>query len=328
MNKNKTLKDVAAAAGVSKMTASRALRRDKDVSEANIEKVRQAARDIGYIGNHLAASFANKRTDLIGVVVPAMTNVVFPQVLSGVSEALAGSGFQPVFGVTDYDDEKEYEILRNMLSWRPAGLILTGLDQPANTLKLLENTDIPIVQMMDSDGSPVDNCVGFSQTLAGRDMAMAILSSGRKRIGYIGKKDTRAAKRRSGFLSALADHGIGYHAERLFDGPSSVEMGRRLAEDLIATERNLDCIYFSNDDLALGCLGFCLERGIDLPETLTLVGFNGLELLNAFPGKIATSRTSRQEIGRIAAEIVLSSLELRGQTDPKTVIIQPEICLA
>lgn len=329
MKKNKTLEDVALAAGVSKMTASRALRGDKDVSAKNVERVTKAARDIGYFGNHLAASLSSKRSDLIGVVVPGMSNIVFPQVMSGVSSALAGTGFQPVFGVTDYDAEKEYEILRNMLSWRPAGLILTGLDQARETRKLLENTDVPVVQIMDSDGEPLDLCVGFSHIQAGRDMAKAILSANRRKIAFACaniSKDTRAAKRRQGFLKALTEEGLGFVGERTLDVPSSVAVGRQLAEDLLKHHPEIDCIYFSNDDLAVGGLGYCIEHNIRVPEAVALVGFNDLDLLNAFPGKIATSRTAREQIGRKAAEMILNSFNDRGLGSEKTLIIQPEIC--
>lgn len=330
MKKNKTLEDVAAAAGVSKMTASRALRDDKDVSQANVIKVKKAARDIGYYGNPLAASLSSKRSDLIGVVVPGMTNVVFPQVLSGVSDALEGTGFQPVFGVTDYKTEKEYNIIRNMLAWRPAGLILTGVDQREDTLAILKNVDIPIVQIMDSDGDPIDCCVGFSHIEAGRDMANAILKAGRKRIGYAGsiiENDMRAIKRRQGFSDALSQKGLSFVDERMQEGPSSVAMGRTLAQALITEHPDLDCIYFSNDDLAVGGLGYCVEAGIDIPGSIALAGFNDLELLNAFPGKIATSRTARQSIGEKAAGMILSSLKKGAQPASKTEIIQPEILL-
>ena len=85
MKKRATLVDVALAAGVSKMTASRALRGAKDVSRGNAEKVRKAAETVGYVGNPLASSLSGKRADLIGVVVPNLTNVVFPQAPTAVN---------------------------------------------------------------------------------------------------------------------------------------------------------------------------------------------------------------------------------------------------
>lgn len=330
MKNRTTLQDVAAAAGVSKMTASRALRGAKDVSVTNVEKVRTAAREIGYYGNHLAASLSSKSSDLIGVVVPSLSNIVFPEVMSGVTDVLYGTGFQPVFGVTDYDAEKEYEILRNMLSWRPAGLIVTGLDQPVETLKLLAEADVPVVQIMDCDGVPVDNCVGFSHTDAGRDMASALLAAGRRRFAYVGcnvGKDTRAAKRKSGFLDVLTGHQIEPCIELLADALSSVETGRRLIQELLDDHPDVDCIYFSNDDLAMGALCYCIDVGISVPETIVLAGFNGLDIIQAFPGKIVTSRTSRQEIGEVAAMMILSSIKKEQTGQPKIRTIQPEISL-
>lgn len=330
MSKRKTLQDVAVASGVSKMTASRALRGDKDVSHASIEKVKKAAREIGYYGNHLAASLSSKRSDLIGVVVPSLSNIVFPQVMSGVTEALSGTHFQPVFGVTDYDNEKEYEILKNMLSWSPAGLIVTGLDQPDYTLNLLANAEIPVVQIMDCDGDPVDACVGFSHIQAGYDMANALVSAGCKRFAYAGlniDKDTRAAKRRAGFINALNEHQMELYTEVAFNKSSSVNAGRQLTEEILLRYPNIDCIYYSNDDLAMGGLCYCIDSGISVPESIVLAGFNGLDILDAFPGKIVTSKTSRQAIGATAARIILDSFKNDAPNKIKNQIIQPTISL-
>ncbi|MFY0648504.1 LacI family DNA-binding transcriptional regulator [Sulfitobacter geojensis] len=337
MKKRKTLVDVAAAAGVSKMTASRALRGDKDVSDANVEKVKRAAREIGYYGNHLAASLSSKRTDLIGVVVPSLSNIVFPQVMSGVTDALKGSALQPVFGVTDYDPETEYDIIRNMLSWRPAGLIVAGLDQPDDTRRLLADAGIPIVQIMDCDGDPVDTCVGFSQTGAGRDMAAALLATGRRRFGYVGRnldKDLRAAKRKKGFQDALRDQGLDFidtiDGSQLQDDEatlSAIACGRRMTADLLVRQPDLDCIHFSNDDLAFGGLCHCMAAGIDVPRTVALAGFNGLGLLDGFPGKIATSRTARREIGETAARVILKTVEGTKTESDKIHILTPTISL-
>lgn len=327
-SKKPTLKDVAAAADVSKMTASRALRGDKDVSQINIEKVRKAASDIGYYGNHLAASFASTRSNLIGVVVPSLSNIVFSQAMSGVSHALTGTGLQPVLGVTDYDNDKEYEILRNMLSWRPVGLIVTGLDQPDKTKALLSNAGIPVVQVMDSDGEPVDSCVGFSHHRAGYDIASALIDAGRKRFAYVGcnvSKDTRAAKRKVGFQQALAEHGLSFCAEEFEDDLSSVMFGRQLACKVLKSSKDIDCIYFSNDDLATGGLCYCIDSGIAVPEKVVIAGFNGLDLLDAFPGKIATTRTFRRDIGEAAAKMILDS-QTKEEVD-KLQIIKPSILL-
>lgn len=299
------------------MTASRALRGAADVSEANVEKVRKAAKEIGYVGNHLAGALSSKRSNLIGTVIPSLTNIVFAEVLSGISEGIEGSGLQPVFGITDYDPEKEYEVIRNMLSWNPAGLIVTGVDQPPDTRRLLASTDIPIVQIMDSDGDAVDASVGFSHITAGTEMAKTLIAQGRRNFGFIGSnlaKDTRAQKRFAGFEQALTNAGLGFVAQEKTIAPSTIQTGMDLTSKILSQHAELDCIYYSNDDLATGGAYHALSAGIDVPNRVKLVGFNGLELTQNLPVEVTSTLTPRLEIGRKAAAIILASLA-KG-TDP------------
>ncbi|NDR58397.1 LacI family DNA-binding transcriptional regulator [Aliiruegeria sabulilitoris] len=313
--KRLTLADVARAAGVSKMTASRALRNAGDVSRANIEKVQQAAREIGYIGNPIAMSLSNQRTNLVGVVVPSASNIVFAEVLAGITEALSDSGFQPVIGVTDYNIDREAETIRGMLSWRPAGLIVTGLDQPEPTRQLLEHAGLPVVQIMDVDGTPTDGCVGIAQTEAGTAMARALIAQGRRRIGYIGcdlAGDTRATKRRAGFEAALAAAGVSLVGTLVSEQPSSVVAGRKLTVEFLSRHDDIDCLYYSNDDIAVGGLFHCMDAGIPVPEQILLTGFNGLDLVQALPAQIATTHTPRHEIGLKAAQLILEAADQRS----------------
>lgn len=325
-----TLEEVAATAGVSKMTASRALRGASDVSSDTVVKVRQAADQVGYVGNRLAFSLSSRRTNLIGVVVPSMSNIVFPEVLSGISEALEGTGIQAVFGLTDYDPGKEREVIRNILSWRPAAMIVTGLDQPEETVKLLKQADIPVVQIMDIDGTPIDYCVGLSHTAAGEEMGRALLGEGRRKFGYVGSRldrDQRASRRKAGFERALAEAGLRFTLEKVGDKGSSPVMGKRLTMALLAEAEGLDCIYYSNDDMAAGGLFACIEQGISVPETILLAGFNGLELTDALPAAIATSYSPRREIGRTAASLALRALGDPGENHERVVALSPRLSL-
>ena len=328
--RRKTLADVAAAAGVSKMTASRALRGTGDVSKSSVKKVKQAALEIGYVGNQLAMSLSNQRSDLIGVVVPSLSNIVFAEVLSGIAEGIEGSGIQPVFGVTDYEPEKEYEIVRNLLAWNPAGLIVTGLDQPEETRLLLKNTDIPVVQIMDLDGKPVDACVGLSHRAAGEAMANALMDAGRKSFGYVGcglDRDTRARKRLVGFEAALSMRGFQFVERKLSDGPSRTSAGRELTAQILTEHPRLDCVYFSNDDVAAGGAFHCIAAGVVVPGQLVLAGFNGLEFVESLPMKIATSRTPRREIGKVAADILVNSKHDAATTEGRRVEFSPRVDL-
>jgi LacI family gluconate utilization system Gnt-I transcriptional repressor len=326
--KRATLADVAAAAGVSKMTASRALRGASDVSRASIDKVQKAARDIGYVGNHLAMSLSSRRSNLIGVVVPGLTNIVFAEVLSGIAAEIAGSGMQPVFGTTDYDPEREYDVIRNMLSWNPSGLIVTGLDQPQETRRLLAAADIPVVQIMDLDGDPVDACVGFSHHAAGAAMAEALIRSGRLAFGYAGcglERDTRARKRLAGFTETLSRHGLAFRAMKTRETLSTTGAGRALTKSLLAEAPDLDCIYTSNDDVAAGCAYHCIASGVPVPDQVLIAGFNGLEFVGNLPVPVATTITPRREIGSEAARIILTSGGGDDRETGRRIMFAPEI---
>ena len=123
-----TLRDVSEASGVSEMTVSRVLRGRGDVSQATRDRVLKAARDLGYVPTKIAGALASQRVKLVAVIIPSMSNMVFPEVMMGINSVLETTDLQPVVGITDYLPEKEEKVLYQMLSWRPAGSILAGLE--------------------------------------------------------------------------------------------------------------------------------------------------------------------------------------------------------
>lgn len=323
-----TLEEVAIEAGVSKMTASRALRGSVDVSRETRDRVLAAATRMSYVGNRLALSLSSQRTNLVAVVVPSMSNIVFPEVLAGISAGLDGSGMQAVFGISDYDVAKERDIIRDMLSWQPCAIIVTGLDQPEETVALLRGAAIPVVQLMDLDGTPIDFNVGLSHGGAGQDMARALVAAGRRRFGYVGSalgRDLRAGKRKAGFESVLREHGLHFVDQSIDAAFSSIALGKRLTTAMLAAIPDLDCIYYSNDDMASGGLFACMELGVAVPEKILIAGFNGLDLVNSLPAPIATSRSLRRSMGEVAAQLVRQAVAGDHMGEQKTVAFKPLI---
>ena len=302
-----TLRDVSEASGVSEMTVSRVLRNKGDVSEATREKVRAAAKKLGYVPNRIAGSLASSRVNLVAVIIPSLGNMVFPEVLSGISETLAGTGLQPVVGVTDYLPDTEERVLFEMLSWRPSGVIIAGLEHTEASRAMLARAEIPVVEVMDTDGAPIDACVGISHRRAGREMAEAILREGYRRIGFLGTKmpaDHRARKRFEGFTRHLARAGVEIADQEFYSGGSALKKGREMTEAMLRRTPDLDFLYFSNDMIGAGGLLWLLEQGISVPGQIGLAGFNGVELLDGLPCQLATMDACRREIGREAARII------------------------
>ncbi|HEX9858779.1 MAG TPA: LacI family DNA-binding transcriptional regulator [Paracoccaceae bacterium] len=302
-----TLRDVSEASGVSEMTVSRVLRNRGDVSEATREKVLEAARALGYVPNKIAGALASQRVNLVAVIIPSLSNMVFPEVLTGISEILDDTSLQPVVGVTNYSPDREEAVLYEMLSWRPSGVIIAGLEHTPASRMMLENAGIPIVEIMDIDGTPVDSAVGISHRRAGRHMAEAIIAAGYRRIGFLGTKmpeDHRARKRLEGFTEGLAKAGLALEDQEFYSGGSALLKGREMTEAILKRSPDLDFLYYSNDMIGAGGLLYCLDNGIDVPGHLGLAGFNGVELLDGLSRKLATMDACRLEVGRRAAEII------------------------
>jgi LacI family gluconate utilization system Gnt-I transcriptional repressor len=213
-----------------------------------------------------------------------------------------------VFGATDYLAEREENVIYEMLSWRPSGVIGAGLEHTDAARAMLANAGIPTVEIMDIDGEAIDSVVGISHRRAGREMAEAILRAGYRKIGFLGTKvpdDFRARKRLEGFNEALADSGISLADTEDYAGGSSLAKGREMTEAMLTRSPDLDFLYYSNDMIGAGGLLYCLDQGLDVPGSLGLAGFNGLELLDGLRLRLATTDACRRDIGLRAAQIVV-----------------------
>ena len=311
---------------MSEMTVSRVLRNRGDVSDATRARVLKAAKDLGYVPNKIAGALASQRVNLVAVIIPSLSNMVFPEVLSGISQTLEDTDLQPVVGVTDYLPEKEEKVLYEMLSWRPSGVIIAGLEHTDAARAMLNASGIPVVEIMDTDGEPVDAMVGISHRRAGHEMASAILSAGYRRIAFLGTKmplDHRARKRFEGFTETLAKGGVEVCEREFYSGGSALAKGREMTRAVLDRSPDIDFIYYSNDMIGAGGLLYLLEQGVDIPGQIGLAGFNGVELLQGLPRQLATMDACRREIGIRAAGIIAA--RVAGETPEATVALTPTI---
>ncbi|WP_375687760.1 LacI family DNA-binding transcriptional regulator [Pseudooceanicola sp. LIPI14-2-Ac024] len=297
------------------MTVSRVLRNRGDVSEATREKVLQAAKQLGYVPNKIAGALASQRVNLVAVIIPSMSNLVFPEVMTGISRCLEQTELQPVVGLTDYLPEKEEKVLYEMLSWRPSGVIIAGLEHSDASRAMLRAAGIPVVEIMDTDGTPIDSMVGISHRRAGREIGQAILAAGHKRIGFLGSGvglDHRARKRFEGFTEALAKGGVEIADQEFYSGGSALAKGREMTAAMMERTPDLDFLYYSNDLIGAGGLLWMIEKGYDVPGDVGMAGFNGVRLLSGLPRKLATIDSCRDEIGYRAAQIIADRLKDDG----------------
>ncbi|MBB5575550.1 LacI family DNA-binding transcriptional regulator [Rhizobium paranaense] len=303
-----TLAEVADAAGVGESTVSRVLRNHGSFSEKTRARVMAAVDKLGYVPNKIAGALASTGTPLVAIIVPSLSNIVFADVLSGVTRALEVRQKQAVFAVTEYDPMREEALVAAVLAWRPEAVMLVGLEHTEGTRKLLRAAGCRVLELLDIDGEPIDIAVGFSHRSAGRATAAHLIEKGYTRIAYVGhdmERDTRSAKRLEGFVEQLNQAGLTLRDREIRNAPSSVSAGKAGLANVLSRSPDVDAVYFSNDDMALGGYFHCLSVGIPVPDRLAIIGFNALDICRHTPQPIASILTRRVEIGRRAAELLL-----------------------
>jgi LacI family gluconate utilization system Gnt-I transcriptional repressor len=292
------------------MTVSRALRDPDKVSAKTLVKIRAVVDRLGYVPDPAASALATGRTNVIGVIVPSVTNNVFSDVMRGIYEAAEGSKWQIQLGNSRYSPLEEEGLVRTFLSQRPAGLILSGIDQSDETSRLLMGADCRIVQIMECGPDPFDMMVGFSHGDASAAATRHLLAAGYERPGYIAARlDPRSQRRLAGFRAEAERAGV-YDPLRIVTTPraSTVTLGCELVADLLSKAPETDAILCNNDDLALGALFECQRRGLRVPQDIGICGFNDLEMMAAANPPVTSVRTFRLDMGRDALRMLTGAL--------------------
>ena len=310
-----TLSDVAALADVSPITVSRALRDPEKVSPDARARITLAIAQLGYVPDPAARALASGRTDVVGVIIPSVSNNVFADVMRGIYDGLQDSPLGVQLWTTRYAPSTEEQLVRVFLSQQPAGLIVAGHDQSPGARALLERADCPVVQIMEVGPQPIDLVVGLSHYQAARDGAQHLLDRGYRAPAFLGAQmDPRSQRRLAGFRDCLIAAGLGGDDPVVTTPePSSVSLGCRLFADLIATRPQTDAVLCNNDDLALGVLFEAQRRNIRIPERLGICGFNDHEMMSAAEPPLTSVATDRYEMGRAAILQIRDRLAGRGQ---------------
>lgn len=296
-----TLHDVARAAGVSPITASRALGNPGVVSKATIAKVQAAAEATGYVPNLLAGGLKSRRSLMVAVIVPALGVSQFLPTLQTLTSELAASGYQLVLGQTVYDPAIEASVVHALIGRQPDGVVVTGLVQSAAARERLQRAGVPVVETWDLGDRPIDMLVGFSHLAVGRAVGRYFLDKGWQHIGIASGDDHRARLRRDGFQAAL-----GREVPTAFvPAPSNLERGRRALADLLAQQPRLDAVCCSSDQLAHGVMVEASARGLRVPEDLAVCGFGNADFSAHMVPSITTVHVDGPEIGRLAARMVI-----------------------
>lgn len=314
MKNNKvSLAKVAEAAGVSKMTASRVLRGEGGYSEKTRARVMAQVEALGYLPNRLATLFAGGTTStFVGVSIPDLGNEVFAQVLEGIDQKLGSHGYQTVLGLTQHTLEQEESWVETVLSWQPAGLILTGRSHSPRALELLKNAGVPIVEIWDLNSSPLDISVGLAHFDSGYVMGRHLVGLGYRAFGYVGTShDTAnaASRRLDGFSKAVTDGGGTLTRQFCLHDTANFYPGYYGTEQLLATGAQVECVYYQNDSMAFGGFQYCERIGMSVPDDIGIAGWGDMPISSVLRKRLTSIHVPHLKLGQAAAQAMVARLK-------------------
>lgn len=306
-----TIRDVARLAGVSLGTASKALNGRGGLRPATVERVRQAARQLGYQPNALARGLLAGRSYTVGLITTDSFGRFSIPVLQGAEDAL-GPGRISVFLCESRDDLiREQHYLRNLLERRVDGILVTGRRQDPRE-PIGRNLPVPVVYAMASSADPADVSLVPDDEEGGALAVRHLLSTGRTAIAHVtGPERFGAARLRArGALAALAAAGLPLAGGEPLYGEWTEEWGRQAAAMLLRSVPGLDAVFCGNDQIARGVAETVREAGRRVPEDVALVGFDNWEVMaTACRPPLTTVDMNLRELGRVAGERLLAAIE-------------------
>jgi LacI family transcriptional regulator len=324
-----TLREVASLAGVHPATASRALNQETRglVREETARRVEDAARQLDYRPDHLARSLKTRRSSTVGVLLPDLTNPLFPPIVRGIEDRLAPKGYVALIGNTDNDAERERLVLEGMRDRSIDGLIAATAQRRHPQLVAIARSGLPVVlvnRVVDDHLLPsvsVDDEAGMRQAVA------HLVSLGHRNIAHVAgpQRFSTGFRRFQGFVAGLQALGVPPDDRRIVFAESfSQAEGYRGTRDLLSRDAGFTAIVAGNDMIALGCLRALDEAGLSCPDDVSLVGFNDTPFMDRISPPLTTVRLPHYEVGVEAAQLLLD--RIADPTAPvKLLFLPPEL---
>jgi LacI family transcriptional regulator len=310
--------DVAALAGVSTATVSRALSNPEMVKGHTRERILQAVSRLGYVPDGAARALALGRARMIGAIVPTLDNAIFARAVQGLQSTLANAGYQLLISAHEYNLAAETEAARALLERAIDALVLVGADHAHETWELVRSSHIPLlITWTDSvaagEGAGKAPLIGFDNRLIGKLAAQHLLSLGHRTFGMISgltRHNDRARHRIEGFRTELAEAGLRLPEANVIEQPFGFDGGRAGLKHLMQLRPRPTAVFCGNDVLALGALFEAQSMKIDVPRELSIVGCDNLPISSQITPGLSTVLLPTYELGQRAALTLLDWLTL------------------
>jgi LacI family transcriptional regulator len=307
-----TIRDIADLAGVSIATVSRVLNDRPDVAPETREYVMQVVRAQGFSTNRGARGLSSGRTGMIGLTLPLVADAYFGPILSGAAEALYESDMRIVLAPTLHQHDREVSLLERLMGGTTDGAILMLPEESAEELLTLQQQGFPFV-IVDPREAPPDGiaCVSAMHADGAKQATEHLLALGHRRIGAIaGPAGWYATEERLiGFRSALAGAGILLDPDLVVHSDWRIPRGTDAARELLALPDPPTAIFGFNDNVAIGAMHAARERGLALPDDLSIVGFDDTTQAGIVTPRLTSVSQPLAEMGRMGVSLLIRILE-------------------
>jgi LacI family transcriptional regulator len=322
------LSDVAERAGVHPATVSRALSDSTShmVNSATRERVVAAARELGYRPNPIARSLKTNRSFTVAVLIPDITNPLFPPMVRGIEDALAPAGFTALVANTDNDEERARTALETMRARQVDGCIAATATRDDGLLREAA-AGLSLVLINRRITSHAIPAVVADDRGGVRQAVEHLAALGHERIAHVAGPQwaSTGAARHEAFLETLAAVGLEPHADAIrFGDAFTEEQGARALADLLDARAEFTGLVAGNDLMALGCYDALAERGLRCPDDISIVGFNDMPFVDRLRPPLTTVRVPQREIGTVAADLMLQRLTDDGDGESQ-ILLEPTL---
>ncbi|WP_322799176.1 LacI family DNA-binding transcriptional regulator [Thermoflexus sp.] len=317
-----TIKDIARAVGVSHTTVSRALRDSEEINPETRARIRAVAESMGYRPNPVARALQGRRTQTLGVVVTRLSDPFHTEVVQGIEKVAQAHGYGLLLSLSHEDPAKERAIVEMLAAKQVDGIIVAASRLGSRYLPLLEALRIPIVLINSHQTGPYVYSVATDNVHGGYLATRYLIDLGHRAIAYIGNRRGGRSNqdRYRGYRQALREVGLSPRPEWVVKGDGRVGAGEAAMRRLLEVSPRPTAVFCYNDLTAIGALRAAVQAGIRVPEDLSIIGFDGLEEGSYVFPALTTVAQPRQQLGRLAAEMLLEILN--GRPSPRRILLQ------